>query len=87
MKKIVISLMVSGLLIGCTANDRARRFGGTQTITIPAGEQFVNATWKEVSLWYITKPRESGHVATTYVFQENSAFGIIEGKVLFVEAQ
>ena len=85
MKKLLIALIVAAGLAGCTANQMAREFGGTMTVRIPADQQFVDVPWKETTLWYITKPRELNHAATRYAFKADSAFGIFEGTVNFVE--
>lgn len=71
--------------VGCTENQRAKSFGGTATVNLPAGKKLVNATWKETSLWYLTRPMRADEKAETYEFAENSNFGVIEGKVIFVE--
>jgi len=55
-----IILLIIGVFIilfitsGCTENQRAKKWGGTMSITVPAGEEFVNATWKDNNLWIIT---------------------------------
>ena len=90
MQKMLLFLILAGVvgiasLSGCTSNQRAKSFGGTAVIEIPADKEFVNATWKEANLWYIVKERSPGHVATTYTMREDSNFGIAEGTVKFVE--
>lgn len=89
-KKIIITcllLTIAGLgSIGCTENQRAKNLGGTMRVKIPSNEIFVNATWKESQLWYLTRPRLEGETNKfIYTFQEDSNFGLIEGKVLFSE--
>jgi hypothetical protein len=89
MKKAVLILLalviVGTFFAGCTANDMARSFGGSMEVNLPAGQAFVNATWKETELWYITTPMPTNHVATTYTFQEKSPFGVMQGSVTFIE--
>ena len=34
-------------LASCTDNQRARQFGGTETVDIPEGRIIVNCTWKQ----------------------------------------
>jgi hypothetical protein len=72
-------------LTGCTENVRSRTFGGTMKVEIPDGNKFVNATWKEGNLWVLTKEVSEGEPRETYTFVEKSSFGMIEGKVIFVE--
>jgi len=70
---------------GCTANERARNFGGTQTIDLPAGKKLVNATWKETNLWYLLRPMQNGESPDTLNFIESSAYGMMNGAVIFIE--
>lgn len=59
-------------------NYLARRFGGTLTVDLPTNAQFLNATWKEDSLWVTYF--ESGN--NRCVFKEFSRYGIMEGDVV-----
>lgn len=59
-------------------NYLARRFGGTLTVDLPANAQFLNATWKEESLW-VTYFESSNNRC---VFKEYSRYGIMEGDVV-----
>ena len=72
-------------LCGCTDNQRAKNFGGTETIVIPTTEKFVNATWKEDELWYVVRKREEGEKAQTFELREKSSYGVLQGKVIFKE--
>jgi len=54
MKKIIFLIAVFGLL-SCTDNQRARNFGGTETITLEPQEKFINITWKQDNLWVIVQ--------------------------------
>lgn len=92
MKKIFSTLFILSALVislcSCTGNTRARIYGGTQTIDVPAGFKVTEATWKDGSeLWYLMEPMEEGYVPKTKVFQESSSYGIIEGTVKFVESR
>ena len=88
MKKLLLLGLISILsisFIGCTAQSRAKKYGGTYKVELPAGQEFVDATWKGDELWYITKPRSAGDRPETFTFQEDSKFGLLEGKVVFIE--
>jgi hypothetical protein len=86
MKKVCLVIFLAAFVLGCTANTRAKKWGGTVNVTIPADRQFVNITWKDDnSLWVLSVPREPGHQAKTYLFKEESSFGLVEGKVIIVE--
>jgi hypothetical protein len=62
----------------CTENQRARSFGGTETIKLEPNEKFINITWKKDNLWVIVQDTISG----TYYAKEKSSFGVMQGKVI-----
>ena len=71
----------------CTKNIRTKTFGGTMNITLPAGQKFINVTWKNAELWYLYRPMKLGETNEVYIFQEKSSFGALEGKVIFNESK
>lgn len=89
-KKIAVALIgVTMLLslVGCTAQERAKNFGGSYTIELPVNEKLSMITWKDDDLWYVTKPMTDTDVAETYKFQEDSTWGVLEGTVTIVESK
>jgi hypothetical protein len=62
----------------CTDNQRARSFGGTETIKLLPNEEFVNITWKQDNLWVIVKDTVTGK----FYAREKSSFGLMQGKVV-----
>ncbi len=88
-KKIlfVLALVFIFIFISCTENSLSRTFGGTMTINLPKGQKLIMATWKKTSLFYLTEPMDSIYVPKTKVFQENSNWGVVESKVLFIESR
>jgi hypothetical protein len=88
MEKVLLVILVVCLMlacVSCTENLRTRTYGGTSTVELDPGQKLVEVTWKETSLWYLTEPMEPGYEPKTKVFQEDSRFGIMEGKVIFHE--
>lgn len=80
MKKFLILSAVAILtLASCTDNQRARSFGGTETIDIPEGRILVNCTWKQDDLWILTKDTTTGKM----YFNEKSSWGVMEGQINF----
>jgi len=80
MKRILIIASVAvAFLASCTDNQRARQFGGTETVDIPEGRILVNCTWKEEDLWILTKDTTTGKM----YFNEKSSFGVLEGEINF----
>lgn len=87
MKKVMIVVFAAMLMsmTGCTDNIRAKAFGGTAKVELPAGQKLVTATWKEAHLWYLTRPMQQNDIAETLTFKESSNLGFVEGTVIFVE--
>ena len=86
MKKIVLGLLGIISLASCTENQKARAFGGTETIQLEEGVRLVNLTWKGKDgsdLWILTKKDTTK--ATTYYFKEKSNFGVWNGEVIVIE--
>ncbi len=88
MKRSFLAAAVLLIISSCTENERAKDFGGTATVDLPAGQKLVTVTWKEGNnLWYLTKPMTSIDVAETYSFQEESSWGMWEGTVVIKETK
>lgn len=87
MRKAIIAVILGVMLIatGCTENQRTRYYGGNQTIDLPAGQKFLEVTWKDSDLYYLTRPMRDGETAETYTFQEKSDYGVFEGTIKIVE--
>lgn len=90
--KIALTISVAAALIvillsasGCTENSRAKKYGGTAFVDLPEKTKFVFATWKDDQLWYAYRPARQGELPETTTLQEQSKWGLIEGKVIFVE--
>ncbi len=92
MKKLlgvwIVALTIMTLIYGCTENQSARNYGGTETVQLEKGVRLVNVTWKGDeqlgSLWILTK-KDTTIKPTTYSFKEKSNFGVMEGTVIIIE--
>jgi hypothetical protein len=82
MKKLLLYFTLV-TLFGCTPNERARSFGGTETIVLEQNIRLVNATWKGADLWIVTKKDSSS--PSTYYFKEKSNWGLQEGQIIIIE--
>ena len=80
---VVVGLI--GFSLSCTEQSRAKNYGGTMNVTIPAGRKLVTVTWKVDDLWYLTRPMRPDESAEEYEFKEKSTHGLMEGKVVFKE--
>ena len=74
-------------MASCSDNNRAKNWGGTVTLTLQPGQEFVSVTWKETSMWYVTRPMSADHKPTSYTFHEDSGAGMFEGTVIFKETK
>jgi len=89
MKLLLTSLTAAAivLLSSCTENERARSFGGTQTVDLPVKTKLVNVTWKDNSnMWILTRPMREDETPETHTFSEKANFGVMEGSVIFKES-
>lgn len=77
--KLSAILVLSALInTSCTDNQRARNFGGTETIELLPDEEFVNITWKQDNIWIVVKNKKTG----VFYAREKSSFGVIQGKII-----
>ena len=85
MIKLIKLIILAGVallvlsLFSCTANERARNFGGTETVKLPKNRILVNCTWKQDDLWLLTKDTTTGKM----YFNEKSSWGMMEGEINF----
>ena len=86
MKKLILLAFAALMMVGCE-QYASRQAGGTLTIKLESGQKLIEATWKESDLWYLTEPMDSDYKPKTKVFRENAVFGILEGKVIFIESR
>lgn len=79
--------LIAGLITmaSCTEQIRARAYGGTSKLSLPAGKKLLLLTWKDADLWYLTRDRKPGETAETYEFKESSTFGQMQGTVVIQE--
>lgn len=85
MKKLLMTSTWLLLLVSCTDNTMARKFGGTSDFDLDPGKKLVNITWKQDQLWVLTRDLRPGEPIESYEYKEHSSFGIIEGKILINE--
>lgn len=87
-KKILAGVTALTLIIGTAGcQSAAKNLGGDYTLKLPKNEKLVMITWKDNSLWYLTKPMADEDTAETYKFQESAEFGIMEGTVTVIETK
>lgn len=91
MKKTIVVILGILLFIfcftGCTAQHRAKEWGGNYTMELPKGEKLVEVTWKDSNIWYLTRPMRENDEPETYTFKEDSEWGVFEGTVTIIESR
>jgi hypothetical protein len=76
---LILSAVAIITLASCTDNQRARSFGGTETVELPENRILINCTWKQDDLWLLTKDTITGKM----YFNEKSSWGMMEGEINF----
>ena len=85
MKKIIM-ILLSILTIGLTGcQGIAKNYGGDISLELEAGLKLEEITWKDDSLWYLTRPMREDELPETHVFQQSSEWGVFEGTVTVIE--
>lgn len=85
MKKIIM-ILLSIMTIGLTGCQRiAKNYGGDISLELEAGLKLEEITWKDDSLWYLTRPMREDELPETHVFQQSSEWGVFEGTVTVIE--
>lgn len=85
MRKLLVCLLLAVGMIGCTENMRAKAWGGKMTVNLPEGKKLVLATWKNGDLWYMYRTAHPDEQPESYTFEEDSTWGVAEGRVIFKE--
>lgn len=88
-KKAAIALtaicMAVMVLTGC--QTVTKNYGGEMTVRLEPNRKLEEVTWKDNSLWYLTRPMTDEDVAETHTFQQQTDLGVFEGTVTIVESK
>lgn len=96
LKKIVGDLMLAYVIIFCVfaiaisatgCHGATKDLGGEMTIELEPNQKLELITWKEDSLWLLTRPMRDDENAETHTYYEDSEWGVLEGKVTIVEKE
>lgn len=82
---IAFCVIVIGFLSGC--HEATKELGGSMTIELEPGQKLEEITWKETSLWYLTRPFRDGEEPEIHTFQEDAEWGVMEGTVTIIESK
>ena len=78
------------MLIMCCATGcqtATRNFGGTTTLKLEPNEKLEEITWKDDSLWYLTRLMRDDEEPEVHIFKESDSLGILEGTVKVIESR
>ncbi len=83
----IVSTLIACALPGCSSQMAAKSFGGDVTLKLEAGRKLEEITWKEDSLWYLTRPMRENEEPETHLFEQSSVWKVFEGTVTVVESK
>lgn len=88
MKKLLIPMaLLATLFLGGCEQGLTKNYGGRMEIQLEPGVKLETITWKDDSLWYLTRPIKDGESPETHTFQQSSEFGVFEGTVVIIESE
>ena len=87
MKKKLILLLVSVMCLTSGCNTAARKWGGSITVSLEPNQKLELVTWKDDSLWYLTRPMRENETPETYTYQQDTTWGVFEGTVTIIESK
>lgn len=82
----MLGLVLFTIMRSCSDQSIAHNYGGTMDYYVEPNQKLIHITWKDNSLWCLTRPMAEDDVAETCRFQESDSLGILEGTV-FVHEQ
>ena len=80
--------IIAGLLFGAVGGCKqkfAKTLGGSTTITLPKGRKVLSCSWKDSSVWVVSRPAKDGEQPETLIYSEHSSYGILQGEVVIQE--
>ena len=86
---ILFAVLVIGftgsVITGCHATTKS--LGGEMTVELNPGQKLEEITWKDDSLWILSRPMRDGETPETHTFYEDAEWGVLEGKVTVIEKE
>ncbi len=77
-RTILILTSTIAILTGCTENQRAKKFGGTENIDLPDNCKFISASWRQDNLWICY----TDTITNLSYIKEKSNWGLLEGTIV-----
>lgn len=82
---IFICIFGFSFLRGCSEQSMTRSWGGEMEVSLEPNEKLLEVTWKEDSLWFLTRPMTDKDSEEIYKFYEKDTLGMLEGCVTIKE--
>ena len=87
-KILTMTAIVSVLILGLNGcQTTTKNWGGNTTLELEPNEKLEEITWKDDSLWYLTRPMTENDIAEIHVFKQSANWGVLEGTVTIVESK
>lgn len=77
----VVVVILFSCLRGCSGQSVAKNWGGDMEVTLEPNQKLMEVTWKDDSLWFLTKQMSDDDIAESYAFYEKDPLGMLEGCV------
>ncbi len=84
---LIVSVLLSLALLSACEQSATKNFGGSMTLELAPNQKLEMITWKDDSLWYLTRPMTEDDIPETHTFQQSSEFGVFEGTITIVETK
>ena len=81
---LVVIIISAVFLRGCDQTI-TKRYGGTTSVELNAGERLEMVTWKDDQMWIQVRPRTPDETPIAHEFREHSKYGMLQGKVVLKE--
>lgn len=81
----IVCIFGFGLLRGCSSQSMTKSWGGSMDVSLEPNQKLMEVTWKDDSLWFLTKDMEESDTAEMYYFYEKDPLGMLEGTVKIYE--
>lgn len=78
---VLVLFLVIMIAPSCSEQGKTRGYGGTMDLELEPNDKLMEITWKDDSLWILTKAMTEDDVAENYKFYEKSSLGVVEGCV------
>lgn len=85
-KRIAVVLTAIIMSVACLTGCQSatKNYGGKTTVKLEPNQKLEEITWKDDSLWYLTRPMTDDDVAETHTFRQQRDLGAFEGTVRII---